>query len=186
LFPYFLLWTELPTPAIIPDKYDLQSLIGERATVDAVKQQLNDCVWIHLASHASQNLSDPPKSSLQLYGATLDLETILQTQPPNAEFIFLAGCETAKGDGVLVNESFHLGGAFITAGFQGAIATIWSMCDEDGAVVAEAVYRHLFAGNERPRASNAAKALQLAVRNLREAGVPYERWVPFIHIGILG
>jgi CHAT domain-containing protein len=114
----------------------------------------------------------------------LELETILQTPLPNAEFVFLAGCETAKGDGVLVNESFHLGGAFIAAGFQGAIATMWSMCDKDGPVVAEAVYGHLFAGDKRPQTSNAAKALQLAVQNLCEAGVPYERWVPFIHIGI--
>jgi CHAT domain-containing protein len=127
---------------------------------------------------------DPPKSCLQLYGGTLELETILHTPLPNAEFVFLAGCETAKGDGELVNESFHLGGAFIAAGFQGAIATMWSMCDNDGPVVAEVVYGHLFTGDKRPRAANAAQALQLAVQNLREAGVPYERWVPFIHLGI--
>ncbi|KAJ6556868.1 CHAT domain-containing protein [Mycena vulgaris] len=160
--------------SIISDKYEVQSLMGERATVDPVTQQLKDCAWIHLACHASQNLTDPPKSSFQLYGGTLDLETILKTPLPHAEFVFLAGCETARGDG----------SAFIAAGFQGAIATMWSMCDEDGPVVAEAVYSHLFAGDKRPQASNAAQALQLAVQNLRKAGVPYERWVPFIHLGI--
>ncbi|KAJ7870371.1 CHAT domain-containing protein, partial [Mycena leptocephala] len=149
-----------------------------------VKRQLNDCAWVHLACHGSQNLIEPPKSCLQLYGGTLELETILQMPFPNAEFVFLAACQTAKGDTELMNESFHLGGGFIAAGFQGVIATMWSMCDTDGPVVAEAVYNHLFGRGERPHVSDAAKALQLAVRKIRDAGVPYERWVPFIHLGV--
>jgi CHAT domain-containing protein len=103
---------------------------------------------------------------------------------PNAEFVFLAACQTAKGDAALVNESFHLGGGFIAAGFQGVIATMWSMMDEDGPAVAETVYSHLLGSGKRPRASEAAKALQLAVRKMRDARVPHEQWVPFIHLGI--
>ncbi|KAJ7479447.1 CHAT domain-containing protein, partial [Mycena galericulata] len=149
-----------------------------------VKKQLNDCAYIHLACHGTQDLANPQKSCLQLYGGDLELGTILRMLLPNAEFVFLAACQTAKGDAELVNESFHLGGGFIAAGFQGAIATMWSMCDEDGPVVAETVYDHLFGSGQRPQASDAAKALQIAVRKLRDAGVPYERWVPFIHLGI--
>jgi tetratricopeptide (TPR) repeat protein len=170
--------------SIAGDRYQVQSLIGQNTTVDSVKQTLNDCAWIHLACHGEQNVIDPPKSCLQLYGGTLELETILQMSLPNAEFVFLAACQTAKGDAAPVNESFHLGGGFIAAGFQGAIATMWSMMDEDGPVVAETVYSHLLGSGQPPRASEAAKALQLAVRKIRDAGVPYERWVPFIHLGI--
>ncbi|KAJ7221807.1 CHAT domain-containing protein [Mycena rebaudengoi] len=170
--------------SIAGDRYQVQSLMGENATVDAVKQTLNDCTWIHLACHGEQNIMEPPKSCFQLYGGTLELETILHMSLPNAEFVFLAACQTAKGDAALVNESFHLGGGFIAAGFQGAIATMWSMMDEDGPVVAETVYSHLLNSGKMPRASEAAKAVQLAVRKMRDAGVPYERWVPFIHLGI--
>ncbi|KAJ7262475.1 CHAT domain-containing protein [Mycena rebaudengoi] len=168
----------------VEEEITVQSLIGENTTVDSVKQALNDCAWMHLACHGEQNIIEPPKSCLQLYGGTLELETILQMSLPNAEFVFLAACQTAKGDASLVNESFHLGGGFIAAGFQGAIATMWSMMDEDGPVVAETVYSHLLGSGQRPRASEAAKALQLAVRKMRDAGVPHERWVPFIHLGI--
>ncbi|KAJ7252958.1 CHAT domain-containing protein [Mycena rebaudengoi] len=170
--------------SIAGDRYQVQSLIGENTTVDSVKQALNDCAWIHLACHGEQNIIEPPKSCLQLYDGILELETILQMSLPNAEFVFLTACETAKGDAALVNESFHLGGGFIAAGFQGAIATMWSMMDEDGPVVAETVYSHLLGSGQRPQASEAVKALQLAVRKMRDAGVPYERWVPFIHLGI--
>ncbi|KAJ7272379.1 CHAT domain-containing protein, partial [Mycena rebaudengoi] len=169
--------------SIARDRYQVECLVGENTTVDSVKQTLNNCAWIHLACHGEQNIIEPPKSCLQLYGGTLELETILQMSLPNAEFVFLAACQTAKGDAALVNESFHLGGGFIAARFQGAIATMWSMMDEDGPIVAETVYSHLLASGQRPRASEAAKALQLAVRKMRDAGVPYERWVPFIHLG---
>jgi CHAT domain-containing protein len=169
--------------SIIQEKYQVQALVGEKATLDAVKQQLNDCSWLHLACHGSQNLLEPPKSYLQLYGGILELETILRMALPKAEFVFLAACQTAKGDAELMNESFHLGGGFIAAGFQGAIATMWSMCDSDGPVVAGIVYDHLFGSGKRPRASDAAEALQLAVRRMRNDGVSYQRWVPFIHLG---
>ncbi|KAJ7883375.1 CHAT domain-containing protein [Mycena leptocephala] len=168
-----------------PTRAQIRSAVRDRDTArDTVKQTLNDCAWIHLACHGEQNVIDPPKSCLQLYGGTLELETILQMSLPNAEFVFLAACQTAKGDAAPVNESFHLGGGFIAAGFQGAIATMWSMMDEDGPVVAETVYSHLLGSGQPPRPSEAAKALQLAVRKIRDAGVPYERWVPFIHLGI--
>ncbi|KAJ6558753.1 CHAT domain-containing protein [Mycena vulgaris] len=151
---------------------NVQTLLGEQATVESVKLQIEKCAWVHLACHAMQNHMDPPKSCLQLYGGNLDLETILRKPLPNAEFIFLAACQTAQGDSELVNESFHLGGGFIAAGFQGAIATMWSMLDNDGPVIADMVYSHLFANGGRPHVKDAAKGLQLAVRKLRDQGVP--------------
>ncbi|KAJ7130549.1 hypothetical protein C8R44DRAFT_732063 [Mycena epipterygia] len=102
----------------------------------------------------------------------------------NAEFVFLATCQTAMGDAKLVNESFHLGGGFIAAGFRGAIGTMWSMNDSDGPVVAEVVYSHLFWEGRQSQASDAAEALYLAVKELKARKVPYEHWIPFIHMGI--
>ncbi|KAJ6563136.1 CHAT domain-containing protein [Mycena vulgaris] len=162
----------------------IQCLVGEQATVDAVKLQLQDCSWVHLACHAAQNLVTPAKSQLQLYGGNLELETILHMSLPNAEFVFLAACQTAMGDAALVNESVHLGGGFITAGFKSAIGTMWSMNDEDGPIVSEIVYSRLFRDGRQPQVTETAGALQLAVQELKRRKVPYERWVPFIHIGV--
>jgi CHAT domain-containing protein len=169
--------------SIVGEK-DVQSLLGDQATVEAVKQQLQGCSWVHIACHGQQNLRDPPRSCLQLYDGILDLETILRMPLSNAQFVFLAACQTAMGDADLANESFHLGGGFIAAGFRGAIGTMWSMLDQDGPVLSEAVYTYLFRNGQEAQVTDTAKALQLAVRNLRDSGVPYERWVPFIHIGV--
>ncbi|KAJ7794916.1 CHAT domain-containing protein [Mycena leptocephala] len=162
----------------------VQCLLGEQATVDAVKLQLQECSWVHLACHGYQDPQYPTQSYLRLYGGNLDLETILRMPLPNAEFVFLAACQTAMGDTQLVNESFHLGGGFITAGFQSAIGTMWSMNDNDGPVVAEIVYSHLFRDGQHPKHTDAAEALQLAVKHLKDTKVPYERWISFIHMGV--
>ncbi|KAJ7720122.1 CHAT domain-containing protein [Mycena maculata] len=161
-----------------------ECLIGEEATSSAVKDLLQKHSWVHLACHGVQDLVEPTKSRLLLYDGVLELETILRMSLSNAEDVFLAACQTAMGDAALANESFHLGGGFIAAGFQGAIGTLWSMNDEDGPLVAESVYSHLFRDGRHPHASDAAEALQLAVNKLKAQKVPYERWIPFIHMGI--
>ncbi|KAJ7214934.1 CHAT domain-containing protein [Mycena pura] len=157
---------------------------GEQATVDAVKTQLQNCSWIHLACHGMQNHIQPTKSHLLLYDGDLELETILRLPLENAEVVFLAACQTAMGDSELVNESFHLGGGFIAAGFRGSIGTLWSMDDRDGPMVARILYSYLFGNGRQPQATDAAVALHLAVKELRKRNVPYERWVPFIHMGV--
>ncbi|KAJ6569708.1 CHAT domain-containing protein [Mycena vulgaris] len=162
----------------------VQCLEGHQATPDAVKLQLQDCSWIHLACHGTQDLLEPTKSRLLLYQGVLELETILHMNLSTAEFVFLAACQTAMGDSQLVNESFHLGGGFIAAGFRSAIGTLWSMNDWDGPRVAEKIYSHLFREGQQPQTSDTAEALQLAVQELKAQNVPYERWIPFIHMGI--
>ncbi|KAJ6520701.1 CHAT domain-containing protein [Mycena vulgaris] len=161
-----------------------QVLQGQQATVDAVKEQLQDCSWLHLACHGKQDLYEPTKSRLLLYGGILELEAILRMPLSNAQFVFLAACQTAMGDSGLINESFHLGGGLIAAGFRGAVGTLWSMDDRDGPLVADTFYSHLFSNGQSPKASKAAEALHLAVKELKKRGVPYQRWIPFIHMGV--
>ncbi|KAJ6578057.1 CHAT domain-containing protein, partial [Mycena capillaripes] len=163
---------------------DLKCLKGTQATPEAVTVQLQNCSWVHLACHGVQNLHDIPKSHLMLYEGNLELNTILQMPLLNSQFVFLAACQTAMGDSKLVNESFHLGGGFIAAGFRSAVGTLWSMNDQDGPLLAETFYSCLFRDHKKPQASDTAEALQLAVKELKVRKVPYERWIPFIHLGI--
>ncbi|KAF8143699.1 CHAT domain-containing protein [Mycena galopus ATCC 62051] len=168
----------------VKEPYHVHHLVGERATMDAVKLQLQECSWVHLACSGGQNPIDPTKSHLRLYDGNLDLETILRMHLPNAQFVFLSAPETAMGDAELVNESFHLAGGFIAAGFKSVIGTMWTMNDVDRPMVAEIVYSHLFREGQQPQGSDTAKALQLAIQESKNRKVPYERWVPFIHIGV--
>jgi hypothetical protein len=58
------------------------------------------------------------------------------------------------------------------------------MNDNDGPVVAEIVHSHLFRDGRHPKHTDAAEALQLALKHLKNNKVPYARWIPFIHIGV--
>ena len=163
----------------------VNSLTGEEATVDAVKLQLQDCTWAHLACHGSQDLVEPTKSYLQLYGGVLELETILRMDLPNAQFVFVATGKTAGlGSAELANQSLHLCGGLTAAGFRAAIGTMWNTNHDDSSRVAEIFYSHLFQKDEHPQASDTAEALHLAIVELKKRKVPYKHWVPFIHMGV--
>ncbi|KAJ6582485.1 hypothetical protein DFH09DRAFT_912299 [Mycena vulgaris] len=58
------------------------------------------------------------------------------------------------------------------------------MNDQDGPLIAEKVYSHLFQEGQQPQASDTAEAPQIAVEELKARKVPYEWWIPFIHMGI--
>ena len=62
------------------------------------------------------------------------------------------------------------------------------MADDDGPVIAEEFYNHLFEGRKVDEGfqldvTKSARALHCAVKKLRDSGVPFVRWVPFVHYG---
>lgn len=164
--------------------YPITQLLDSNATRESVLAKIQNTAWVHLACHGEQNPLHPLKSGLHLHDGLLELGQILETNLPAAEFIFLSACQTAMGDEKLANESMHLAGGFIAAGFQGGIGTLWNMADSDGPQVAESVYKELFGAAEGADCRNAAKALHNAILTLRNGGAPFQRWIPFIHLGI--
>ncbi|KAJ7653669.1 CHAT domain-containing protein [Mycena polygramma] len=169
-----------PTPEV---------LRTEEATTDAVLDLLPKYPWVHFAGHAQYNLENPGHSGLKLYehplhGSQLTLDMIVDLHLPKAEFVFLAACDTMKGDHTVINESLHLGGGFIAAGFKGAIGTLWSMADKHGPALAQGVYGHLFKEKKTPEVLDVAEALQKTVQeNMHSGDSPWD-WVPFIHMGV--
>lgn len=161
------------------------SLGGSKATVDSVAKEMQDCTWIHLACHGVQRVDDPLKSALILHeGKHLELREIVKMNLPKARFAFLSACQTATGDKQLADEAVHLAGGMLLVGYQGVIATMWSIQDHDGPVVSNLVYADLLQ-NKQPDHKRAARALHFAVEHLRKKeGAPLLHWAPFIHIGL--
>ena len=167
----------------------------QTTTISTLLAHIQTAPWLHLACHGEQDLQNPLDSKLLLRDGAFRLGEIVGTKTclSDASFVFLSACQTAMGDGKLVNEGMHMAGAFITAGFRGAVGALWSMADVDGPVVAEVFYRTVFgavvgatAGSpkKQPSVECAAEGLKAAVDELRKRGVPFERWMPFVHFGI--
>jgi CHAT domain-containing protein len=83
------------------------------------------------------------------------------------------------------DESLSLAGGFLFSGYRGAVATMWSINDNDGAEVAKSFYKYLMK-EDGPLAMSAALALHCAVRDLRAANPNIEliRWIPFMYLGV--
>ncbi|KAJ7751783.1 CHAT domain-containing protein, partial [Mycena maculata] len=174
---------QLASAARIP----LLRLEGDRASMDNARQGMRDSRWVHFACHGVQDRSDPTKSALLLaHSSRLTLSDIIELSLPDADFAFLSACETATGDKSLQEESVHLAAGILLAGYRGAIATMWTIMDNDAPQIAHDVYEHLFKASP-PDPTHAAEALHFAVRRLRTGSggnKSFFHWVPFIHVGV--
>lgn len=170
------------------------SLQGSSATPSAVLSHLSSHSWVHFACHGSLNSSKPFESSFYLHkGSTLSLLQLTQARLPHAELALLAACHSAAGDSQILS----LAAAMQFCGFRRVVGTLWEMADVDGPGLAKAFYKYMMrsvvdegievqVGKARVEvdAGDAAVALHLAVKAMRDAGTPTVRWSTFIHLGI--
>ncbi|KAJ7084958.1 CHAT domain-containing protein [Mycena epipterygia] len=170
------------------------------ATRETTLQYLRESSIVHFACHGIQDLQNPLDSGLLLSNGRLNVSDFMQQQKdPDSTWVtkpmslaFLSACETAKGDLRVPDEAMHLAGTLLFAGFRGVVATMWTIRDTDGPKVADAFYERLFKDSDfsinppiLPDLIKAAEALHFAIQKLREEpGIPFMRWVPFVHYGL--
>ncbi|KIJ55821.1 hypothetical protein M422DRAFT_240443 [Sphaerobolus stellatus SS14] len=165
----------------------IKKLTEENATLQNVVSEIQTSTWVHFACHGVQNATHPLQSALLLAGKDrLTLEHLTQLKLTHCGLAFLSACQTAKGDEKLSDEAVHLGAGMLAAGFQGVIATMWSVDDNIAPKVARDVYQHL--KESELDVTEAAHGLHLAVENVRKEiggddNASLMSWVPFIHIG---
>jgi CHAT domain-containing protein len=99
---------------------------------------------------------------------------------PHAELAFLAACHSAAAESGS-EEVLHLAAAVQFCGFQSVIGTLWEMEDGDGPELAKGFYQSLLTLKEGSRGS--ARALNDAIKRMREEGMTLGRWATFVHIG---
>ncbi|KAG8944371.1 hypothetical protein FRC03_002087, partial [Tulasnella sp. 419] len=161
-------------------------LSNEMGTCGAVLTGLKTHNWVHFTCHGSQDFKQPFASGFCLHDRPLTLLDIIEARVPNAEFAILSACHSAANDIMKPDETIHLAAALQFTGFRSVIGTMYAMADIDGPIVAEEVYKHMFRRTEMGGSvdyRDAAEALSIATRKLRERGVPVERWINFVHFG---
>ncbi|KAJ7648606.1 CHAT domain-containing protein, partial [Mycena polygramma] len=167
------------------------------ATVETALDHLGQSSLVHFACHGVQDSEQPLDSGLVLNDGRLKVSQLMRRRDvPNINkpmsLAFLSACETAKGDETVPDEAMHLAATQLFAGFRGIVATMWTINDRDGPIVADAFYEHLFKDSDpvssppvHPDLTKAAEALHLAVLKLRqEPDSSFKRWVPFVHYGL--
>ena len=154
-------------------------------TVEDVLSKMTETDWVHFACHGTQDRTNPFDSGFLLaHGRRLKLPDIARVSRPHGGLAFLSACHTATGDEQLSEEAIHVAAGMLLAGYRGAIATIWSIMDNDAPRVTEDVYKSLLGDGKVPDSRQAAGALHHAIERLRDSGASFLSWVPFIHVGL--
>ena len=179
--------------ATVTDTWKSLRLEGSVATVSQVKQEMETHGWVHLACHASQDTHSPLNSGFFLHDGRLELLEIMKLKIPERELAYLSACQTSTGDEKLSEEAVHLAAGMLAAGYQGVVATMWSIKDRHAPDVAGSFYEYLLEKGKDEGAlgldsTNAAYALHYATQRLRKEIGDSEKalltWVPYVHFGL--
>ena len=163
--------TDLPKPSTI--------LLGENATETAFKRlPLNQYNVIHLALHGYADPEYPDRSALVFAPESPPIDDgLLQLReirklPLDASLVTLSACNTGVGpvgeEGVA-----NIVNAFIEAGAQSVVSTLWELEDHSTAQLMIDFYQHLGRGEGK------AEALRQAQLDLLKSGDPPYFWAGF-------
>jgi len=192
-----------PLPGATEEMNTIQKTIGSDhctpleatvATISKVKLEMQSHGSIHFACHASQNIGAPLKSGFYLDDGRLELAELMKQNIAQCDLAFLSACQTSTGDEKLSEEAVHLAAGMLAVGYRGVVATLWSIKDEYGPVVAEGFYKYLMEhgrieGKMRLDGASAARALHHAIQSIRERPDVGDTekglmaWVPYVHFG---
>ncbi len=178
-----------PLPALPNSSVEVQTIteqVGGEAFIgpDAALQTLQGStdeftVW-HLATHACRDPKDPSQSAVFLQDGALTAAEIAQL-PLQLQLVVLSACETQSGpyrsgEGVLT-----IGRAFLQAGAQALIGSLWPVSDAATAELMPLFYEQLATGASTGEALRQAQLSFLSQQDRLTAHPHY--WAGFVLVG---
>jgi len=159
-------------------------LSGADATHTNVVNRLGSTDVVHFAGHAVANDLSPADSALILAGARTDRLTAREIRGlsmPRTTLVVLGACETATGFMTQSQGPLSLARAFLAAGADGVVASLWTVNDSASARLLTRFHRAY------RTTGHAAEALREAQASLLHSGDPVlsdpSRWGPFVVVG---
>ncbi|XP_022807186.1 tetratricopeptide repeat protein 28-like [Stylophora pistillata] len=161
----------------------VQPLLGERATREAVLQEISSVSLIHIAAHGKADrgeiaLSPSPATSniSEEKDYLLRTSDILQVKV-RAKLVVLSCCHSGRGE-IKVEGIIGIARAFLASGARSVLVTLWAIEDEATEQFMRHFYRHLVDG------FSASECLHQAMKRLRKIGyTKVSQWAPFMLIG---
>jgi hypothetical protein len=132
---------------------------------------------VHFQGHARHDRGDPLASYLELADGVMTARDVFGLPRLRAELVVLAACESAANVVRTGDELLGMIPAFLYAGAQSVLATLWRVSGPSAALVMRHFYDALADG-----AADRAEALRramLAVRAVPGREAPYH-WAPFV------
>lgn len=159
--------------AMLPDS---RLLVGKDATLEAFWKYAPSARIFHLAAHGIFRRDNPVFSALQLADGRLSLLDLNQARL-HMDLLTLSACNTASSVAVGGDELLGLMRGFLLAGSRSLLVALWEIDDASTQEFMRAFYREAGAG------ASLAKAVQVAMREVRERYRHPYYWAPFLLVG---
>lgn len=166
-------------------------LVGEAATETLFKKVAGDFDMLHLATHGYFNKLNPMLSGLELEAdvandGQLELHEIVRLEL-DAELVTLSACETGLGSGHFAeippgDDFVGLTRAFLSAGSEAVLATLWEVDDASTAELMQLFYARVRMTSKTPASAAALAEAQRRLRATENYRHPFY-WAPFVLVG---
>lgn len=157
---------------------ETQRFLGDDASLAALASAVASADVLHLATHGLFRLDNAFFSALKLADGWLDVRAIGRL-PGMARLVVLSACESGVGDVRGGDEVIGLARAFLAAGAQAVVASLWNVHDRS----AVALMRDFYAVIKVQDAGRVSAALGHAQRAaIGRLMHPYY-WAPFVAMG---
>jgi CHAT domain-containing protein len=137
------------------------SFYGRESTKDALLEILPKADYLQLSTHAIPDPQNPDLAFIALYPG--DIQNRLYTNEVvnmdlrHTSLVFLSACETNFGAMSRSEGTLSISRAFMLAGCQNIISSLWKAEDKATAYITEAFYRNVRKGNNFSEALRKAK-----------------------------
>ena len=162
---------EIQGIAALGAKWRSYVLLGAEATDPALlSMPLDTFRAIHFATHARLDVQDPQLSSIALSSraessaAASSMLTVREIVgfKLNAETVVLSACEASLGKSYRGQLSFGLSEAFLLAGAQNVLGSLWRVSDDAAQEYMQVFYRAYVKSDAKPAAAARTAALEMS------------------------
>lgn len=153
---------------------------GAEATKTNFREAIASAPLVHVAAHAQADEVDPLYSRILLANedgrhSFLEAHEVMGMKLPRTALVTLSACESGLGRVASGDEVLGFPRAFLSAGSEALIASLWPVSDESTEVLMSTLYGALAEGRDLQQAMQAG---QLAV--MRRPGMAHPFfWAPF-------
>lgn len=155
--------------------------LEEQATITCLEHEAPGSPVIHIATHGHSRPDAPNFSSLLLADGQLNAIDAFRLNLQGCELVTLSGCETGLSLSSGGDEQLGLGRAFLAAGAQTLVMSLWPVEDRMTGEFMKRFYRNLLRGERKVQALRAAQCEFLMHPHSRSAH-PYF-WAAFRLVG---
>ena len=168
---------------MVGEKLDVEPLIGQHATKQAVLQAMNSVGLIHIAAHGNAERGEialapafrAPNRLPEEEDCLLTMSDISKVQL-RAKLVVLSCCHSARGT-IKAEGAVGIARAFLGSGARSVLVALWALQDRATVQLMSRFYEHLVDGK------SASESLHEAMKWMRSNGFSDSDWAPFLLIG---